>query len=50
MTMETTKSMKDLETMKRQIENMPDCEMKEKLLKAVNVKLKQLKQDEIVTK
>jgi hypothetical protein len=29
---------------------MPDCDMKDKLLKAVETKLKQLKQDEIVLK
>ena len=48
--METTKSMKELEIMKGQIEKMPDCDMKIKLLKAVETKLKQLKQDEIVLK
>ena len=48
--METTKSMKELEIMKAQIEKMPDCDIKIKLLKAVELKLKQLKQDEIVLK
>ena len=42
--------MKELEIMKAQIEKMPDCDMKDKLLKAVGTKLKQLKQDEIVLK
>ena len=48
--METTKSIQELETMKGQINKMPDCDMKIKLLKAVEMKLKQLKQDEIVLK
>jgi hypothetical protein len=36
--------------MKGQIEKMPDCEIKQKLLEAVESKLKQLKKNEIVTK